>query len=156
MLSLFVGCNSLKDNVKEITASSGNKTIPVFSNGEDFKTIMKSLSLEELVYIKNKERVLIKFNEKSPKNIQLTEHILNKNGTPKFASEKTGKIIKTKLDKNKTSFKVEPNLATSLSSNGNDFNPGATIKGYHLVCDWGNNQSDYYFVIRGDAAISNK
>lgn len=155
MFILLVGCNPIKNDVKEITVSSGNNSISVFSNDESFKTIMKSLSLEDLVYIKNYEEILIEFNGISPRNIKLTEHILNKKGAPKFATEEAGKVINTKLDKDNVAFKIEPNLTSSLSSNGNDFNPGATIKGYHLVCDFGKSNSDYYFIIRGDAAVLN-
>lgn len=156
LLFLTFGCNSSKNELQQIRVIYGKINIPVFSNGVEFTTIMDSKSIEDLDYIKNEETILIEFNGKEPKTLSLTEYILNENGAPKFNSEKTGKSIDIKLDKSKASFKIEPNISTSLSSNGNDYNPAATIKGYRLVCDWGENKSEYLFVIRGDAAILNK
>lgn len=156
MAILTVGCNLSKDELQQIKISAGKINIPVFDNDENFSTIMLSRSLEDLVYIKNKETILIEFDGKEPSTISLTEHILNENGSPKFATETEGKVIDIKLNKSKASFEIEPNFATSLSSNANDFNPGATIKGYRLVCSWEKSDSEYFFVIRGDAAITNE
>lgn len=147
------GCHASKNEEKEITVRAGKTDITLFNEDENFTTIMKSFRLEDLEYIKNYESILITFNAKKPKSINLTEHILNEKGEPKFATERTGKVLDTKWDENKVSFHVEPNLATSLSSNGRDYNPGATIKGYHLVCDWGEGDFDYYFIIRGDCGL---
>ncbi|MDO4167409.1 MAG: hypothetical protein Q4D32_08395 [Eubacteriales bacterium] len=121
------GCHASKNEEKEITVRAGKTDITLFNEEENFTTIMKSFRLEDLEYIKNYESILIIFNAKKPKSINLTEHILNEKGEPKFA--------------------------TSLSSNGRDYNPGATIKGYHLVCDWGEGDFDYYFIIRGDCGL---
>jgi hypothetical protein len=51
------------------------------------------------------------------------------------------------------SFAIKPNIATSLSSYSGDYLPGNTIKGYRLVVKWGENECEYAFIIRGDAAI---
>lgn len=156
ILTLTTSCGSPEGGHQPVNVHAGKTDIPIFENEENFTNIMVSKSLEDLVYIKNKETVLVEFNGKNPDTISMTEHILNENGSPKFATETKGKIIDVTLEKSKASFKIGSNFATSLSSNGNDFNPGAIIKGYRLVCDWGESESKYFFVIRGDAAITNK
>lgn len=155
MMILLAGCNVANNEGQKIIVTAGKINIALYNHRENFLSIIESISLEDLAYIKNNENILIEFNGKTPKSIRLSEHILNEKGEPKFATEEKGKDIDIKLDKSKASFKIEPNFATSFSSAGNDYDPGATIKGYRLVCDWGESNSEHFFVIRGDSAILN-
>lgn len=156
MMILLAGCTPAKKEGQKIIVTAGKVNISVYSHRENFLSIMDSLSLDDLDYIKNNKNILMEFNGKIPKSIRLSEHILNEKGEPKFSTEEKGKDIDIKWNKNKASFKIGPNFATSFSSAGHDYNPGATIKGYRLVCDWGESNSEHFFVIRGDSAILNE
>jgi hypothetical protein len=116
--------------------------------------LMKDQQSGDLVYLKNKEFITIKFDGKSPDTVKLTEHIIKADGTPKYTTENEGTVIDITFKNGKGSFIIQPNYATALSSNSNDYLPGNTIKGYRLLCNWGTDECEYAFVIRGDAAIT--
>lgn len=60
------------------------------------------------------------------------------------------------MNDNTASFKLEPNIATLLSSNSNDYEKGATLKGYRMIGEWKDGESEYLFVIKSDAAFINE
>ena len=43
---------------------------------------------------------------------------------------------------------MEPNIATAFSSNYKDYEKGATIKGYRMIFDWGESETEVLFVVR--------
>ena len=50
-----------------------------------------------------------------------------------------------------SSFKLERHWAALLSSSSEDYKNGNTLRGFRLLCTWGENQCEYAFVIRTDA-----
>lgn len=156
ILFIMTGCGSSKGGKQKIIVRAGNNNIFLSSDKRGFTAIMESHNLEDLPYIKNNQDILIEFNNEKPESIRVSEHILNKKGEPKFATEETGKNVDIKWNGAKAFFKTEPNIATLLSSDGNDYNKGAAIRGYHLTCDWGENDLELFFIIRSDSAVLNE
>ncbi|MDR2590703.1 MAG: hypothetical protein LBC71_06945 [Oscillospiraceae bacterium] len=119
----------------------------------NFHALMSRITVEDLVYVRNGETITIQFVGKAPNEYRLTEHILRETGDRKYSIN--GMEYDISFDKNNTTiFTIEPNFATALSSNGMDYEPGNTIKGYLLFARWGDNTCEYGFIIRGDAAIT--
>ena len=115
---------------------------------------MSDTTFDELPYIKNGETITIKFNGHVPNSVTLTEYILNKNGERKYTSDGMVYDINFGIFNHAANFTIKKNYATALSSSTLDYMRGNTIKGYKLVCAWGNNECEYSFIIRGDAAIT--
>ena len=42
-------------------------------------------------------------------------------------------------------------MAAMLSSNSKDYEPENTIRGFKLICSWGDNECEYGFIITSDA-----
>ncbi|MDR1629504.1 MAG: hypothetical protein LBS36_04745 [Oscillospiraceae bacterium] len=116
--------------------------------------IIKDNAPGDLVYLKNGESITIEFDGKLPDTVKLTEHIIKADGSAKYTTEHKGTAIDIAFKKGKGSFVIEKNYATALSSNSADYAPGATIKGYRLLCNFGTDECEYAFVIRGDAAFT--
>ena len=51
----------------------------------------------------------------------------------------------------KGSFVLVSNPAALLSSASSDYEPGAIIRGFRLICEWGENECESVFIIRSDA-----
>ena len=116
--------------------------------------LMKDRVPENLVHLENGEDITVEFDGAVPDAIKLTEHIIRPDGSPKYTTEHEGTVIDAALKKGKATFTIEKNYVTALSSYSGDYAPGATLKGYRLLCNWGSDQCEYTFVIRGDAAIT--
>lgn len=156
IIFIMTGCASSKSEKKKIIVRNGNNNIFLSNDKRGFTAIMESHSLDDLPYVKNNQDILIEFNNEKPEFISVSEHILNEKGEPKFATEETGKNVDIKWNGAKALFKTKPNIATLLSSDGNDYNKGAAIRGYHLTCNWGEYDSEFFFIIRSDSAVLNE
>ena len=119
-----------------------------------FKRMMSQTSINDLPLSENGDEVYIHFDSKLPDSATLTEYILKENGNMKYNIDGMECTLKLESSGSKASFTIQPNFATSLSSNSEDYLPGNTIKGYQLVCAWEKNECEYLFVLRGDAAIA--
>lgn len=159
----LAGCNgkNVSDKTSEISITSGDIEIPfvmglnkwegAFYDREDtFQTIMKGDSKNKLPYIKQGEKIQIVFKGKMPDTVSLKEYILTEDGNVKYTDKEVKEIPITFEDK-KGEFDVLLNFAAFLSSNSKDYEPGALIRGYRLVCSWGENECEYGFIIRTDA-----
>gem|GEM_PF-1623387 len=127
----------------------------VYDREDTFVELMNRYrSVSNLPYVRNGENITITFDGAIPNNVTLTEYILREDGREKYNSSGKEYEIRFSGMNRRSSFVVEPNFATALSSNSNDYLPGNTIKGYRLVASWGANECEYGFIIRGDAAMT--
>ena len=158
--SLNEEANKVPNKVPEITVSSNNINIPhtvglnewngaKYDREDTFKVLMKGSPT--LSYIKLGNKIQIKFIDSSvPDKVKMLDYILNEDGTAKY-TEKAIKTIPIKFENKKAEIILEQNLASMLSSNSADYEKGASIRGFRLVCSWGNNECEYAFVIKSDA-----
>ena len=149
---------------------SGDKTIEwavgknkwegfICDRSDNFQSLMDGKTIEDLEYVKDGEQVSFKLAGVAPDKMTLTEYLLVENGNEKY------NLVCMEYDLHYNAFNarfnpfgpsgfmftVKPNVATVLSSSSEDYEPGNTIKGYRLVCTWGDNECEYSFIIRGDA-----
>ena len=126
-----------------ITVKYGEKDIEVLDNRiADLK--------------RDSEEISINFNGEKPEKITAIEYILNDEGKYKYGKEKNGEEVILEWNKSNVILKVKPNIFTMFSSSGEDYNQKGILKGYHLVINYADKKDDYYFVIKGDAAITNQ
>jgi hypothetical protein len=118
------------------------------------KGFMKDKAIEDLVYLRDGDTIQITFPEgTAPEEVKLTEFLLNPDGSKKFrySADNPGKVLEFTLTDGACTFTLEGNAATFFSSNSEDYKPGNVIKGYYLLCNWGHDECEFAFVIRGDA-----
>lgn len=139
-----------------VVVSDGTDNIKIYENINDFTEIMDKVDKDDLVYVPDKKEISIKFNEEIPKDIHLLEYIIDENGNYKYSTDEVEKSIDVSMNGDKASFKLEPNMATLFSSDSTDYDKGAVIKGYRMVCEWKDRKSEYLFVIKSDAAVINE
>ncbi|MCL2672263.1 MAG: M56 family metallopeptidase [Clostridiales bacterium] len=125
----------------------------IYDRMDTFQVILRETAVSDLPYIPNGDVIRIIFDGILPDSAELAEYILRENGDMKY--NLSGEIYALPgFDRNgATSFRILANWATALSSNSGDYAPGAIIKGYRLICRWGENECEYAFIIRGDAAV---
>jgi hypothetical protein len=127
----------------------------VYDRLDVFQDLMpRYRSVSNLPYVKNGELITIAINGTVPDSVTLTEHILSSNGNRKYNIDGMTYDVSFGILNRVGTFTLTPNYATGLSSFSGDYEPGNTIKGYSLICTWGNNECEYGFIIRGDAAIT--
>lgn len=153
---LFLTACKVSKNDEPIVVSNGITNIKIYENINEFTEIMDKLDKNDLVYVADKKEISIKFNEEIPEDIHLSEYIIDENGNYKYSSDTAAKSIDVSMNGNEASFTLEPNIATLLSSNSNDYEKGATLKGYRMICEWKDGESEYLFVIKSDAAFINE
>lgn len=159
----FVACINSKvmNKPPELSVTTGDKKIgyvvglnrwnDVSYNSENpFHTIMKKDSGIEVPYIKLGEAFQINFKGNAPDSFELKDYLLKENGDAKYTGKEVKKIP-VSLTVGKGTFKLEPNGAELLSSDSRDYEPGKTIRGFKLICRFGNNECEYGFIIRTDA-----
>ena len=117
--------------------------------------LMDEHSRDSLPVVHNGQAVTIKFQGSAPRSWTLTEYILRDNGAPKYnLSGHKEYALRFPFLSRAGRFKIESNWATAFSSSSLDYLAGNTLKGYRLVCHWGENSCEYAFILRGDAAIT--
>ena len=122
----------------------------IYQNINNFQTIMKEDSGTEILYVKLWETILIEFKENAPKKTKLYDKLLKPDGSNKYEDKITMKLPVKFVD-GKSSFKLESQMASQLSSYSKDYEDGNTLRGFRLICTWGENECEYVFVIRTDA-----
>jgi hypothetical protein len=121
---------------------------------DTLKGLMKDKAIEDLIYLRDGDTIQITFPDgTAPEEVQLTEFLLNPDGSKKFrySSDNPGKELEFTLTDGIGTFTLEGNAATFFSSDSEDYKPGNVIKGYYLLCNWGHDECEFAFVIRGDA-----
>lgn len=162
IISLFIlsACtsNAIKKEAPMITINYGDKDIKynlVSYDADD--TIENSVFIidldkfhdEDIPYIKIGEKINIDFNGKFPDTCKLNDYILNPDGSKKY-NDPPIQIIPIEIFEYNSSFILEKNWPVSFSSNLKDYEKGAIIRGFRLVCSQEDSIYEYRFVIRTD------
>ncbi|MGF7047690.1 hypothetical protein J2T13_002195 [Paenibacillus sp. DS2015] len=171
LLSVFVllfillyGCSNTSNTMSEppeIRITAGDMEIAsvvglnqwngsIYDREDTFHTSMKEKSVADVPYLQLNQEIQIEFKGTAPDQFELREYIVDASGSIKY-TEKETKSIPFKYYNNTPSFILGPNPAAALSSDSADYEPGATIRGFRLNCIWGDNESEYAFIIRTDA-----
>jgi len=150
-----------KEKPPKIRITAGNKEIDYAyeikkwhgENNEEensFSSIMKNDSEFEILNIKLGTVIKIRFSRAIPDTYELKDYILNEKGDVKF-SEQTVQTIPMNLNSKTGSFVLKENWAASLSSDSDDYKPGAVLRGFKLTCEWNENKYIYMFMVKTDA-----
>ena len=161
ILYAFTGCNNSVTEPPEIKIIAGNSEMAyvvekITWNGEKieeedrFISLMQNQTVTDLAYIKLNETMQFEFDGKAPDSLSLTDQILNQDGSVKYTEKETRTVsLQEKNGGWECTLGVNP--AVHLSSNSADYEAGATIRGFRLLCVWGKNECEYVFILRSDA-----
>ncbi|RJE86920.1 hypothetical protein D3P07_17215 [Paenibacillus sp. 1011MAR3C5] len=150
------------NDIPRITIQSGDSEIPFVSrvvnnsdNPDDRSDAFETLinNKVEIPYLQIREKIQLILEKDAPVSQTLYDEILNENGTIKYNELSTKEVVFHFNDKIGT-FILAPNLASQLSSNSQDYEPGKSIRGFTLICNWENKSIQYSFIVRSDAEIS--
>lgn len=160
---ILTACSSKLSQTEapEISIKVGNKEVgyavglnkwngAVYDREDTFYTIMKEGSDIEVPYAHLGETIEIVFKGAAPDKYELRDYILREDGFVKYTEKEVVKIP-IELVNGKASFELDMNWAALLSSNSKDYEPGGVLRGFRLICSWGENECEYGFVIRTDA-----
>ncbi|MDN4601485.1 hypothetical protein P5G61_09640 [Paenibacillus sp. F6_3S_P_1C] len=143
----------IKANDKEITPTviliSGNKQD--YWNMDSFQSILKN-SDSVVPYVKIGETISIKFdNQKSaPDSYELVDYVLTEKGEIKYKQPDLTKLT-MEFNSGTGSFILPVNELTYASSNSEDYEPGAVLRGFRLLSKWKNTTQEMSFIIKTDA-----
>jgi hypothetical protein len=167
VITFLVGCNSSsidtvsEEVIPEITIQSGDTSIDysvglnywnkaVYDRIDNFTIIIED-GYESLPYIELGNEVTISFNDNSvPDEYELYDYVLNKEGSPKYTNKEV-REIPLNIENGTGSFILDMHFAALLSSNSDDYERGASIRGFKLICRWGEDECEYGFIVRSDA-----
>ncbi|MDR1184778.1 MAG: hypothetical protein LBK67_08280 [Coriobacteriales bacterium] len=169
LLIALSGCNPSEPPKPKITA--GDSELPyviglnkwngsAYDKEDNFILIMRDNPATDMPYVASGETISIEFDGKMPDSVKLTDHILRSDGTHTFAVEKANgthtfaveRTIDIDFSKGKGSFILDENRSASLGSSDDMFD--ASIRGFRLVCSWGDNECEYAFIIRSDPPMT--
>ncbi len=163
-ISFIVGCKDV-DNAPPLTIECDSQNIPYNIglnewNGSkyDREDVLVSLSKDnnQIPYFELGKRIYISFEpEKAPDKIVLYDYILKEDGRPKYTDKETSEVTFEFIN-NEATFILNENLSAMLSSNSKDYEKGAVLRGFKLVCNWGKNECEYGFLIKTDAMKDKK
>lgn len=159
----FTACSSniAQTEPPEILIKVGNKEMgyvvglnqwdgAIYDREDTFHTIMKEGSDIEVPYARLGESIEIEFKGATPDKYELRDHILRENGSIKYTEKEVVKIP-IELVNGKASFELDVHWSAFLSSSSKDYELGGVLRGFRLICSWGENECEYGFVIRTDA-----
>lgn len=150
-------------NDVEVTAShqeihtvmvSKNVEKPDYEEMSSFRTLME-LHASDLPYIHIGEPIRIEFLNQTtePDSYELIDYVLTEEGEMRYKIPETIKP-RVKFNQGTASFTLEENFLVYASSASVDYEPGAVLRGFRLVCTWGDNTQEVAFVIRTDVNSS--
>lgn len=163
VLAVFVGCNRDPDSPPKIVVKTakGEASYAVrllqwngkeYQDETDFQTITNQETKPTIPYIPLKDEVVIEFQGEMPKEATLNNRILTREYLPRYGEKITQENAIT-IQNQQITFQQIGNVASGLSSNLADYQPGAVLQGYVLRCKWGKNECEYLFIIRTDSGI---
>lgn len=158
-----VGCSHKFDHLPEITVTSDSGIIgcatsilkwgEVTNESENIFAKILEDGPVELPYIRLGERIYIQFNENPPDSAVMYDKLITEYGGNVYDERVTNEIPLVFQD-GELSFVLEAHFASNLSSDSESYKDGNTIRGFKIVCKWGEDECEYGFVIRTDAVIS--
>lgn len=132
------------DNTNSVVMSRVVDSLNDQDNGL-FKSIINDSKIT-IPYARLGEIVNLTFTGKTPVSYELKESILNKDGAIKTPQ----RSIHIQFTNGSASFNLSENNFSFLSSNIKDYEFGASIRGYRLICKWEDRMQEYAFIIRTD------
>lgn len=152
---VLMGCstNSMQEP-PEISITIGDKEIEyisaknkwdgsIYDREDTFVTILKNQ--KDIPIIENGSIVEVAFQSNSPDEFKVFDILIDENGQQIY-TDKEIKSIPVVLAGGKYVFNIETHFASSLSSyyesNKKD------IRGFRMIASWGENESEYAFVIK--------
>lgn len=105
----------------------------------------------EFPYLPLGAQIDLAFAGGAPDSALLRDCLLNADGTEKYLVDELPEPAVLSFEQGAASFALQPNWMSALSSNLADYAPGATLRGFRLICNWGVNQCEYAFIVRTDA-----
>lgn len=162
-LFTFAACkaeDTKLSTLPEITVetSGGGSVAPIksrviddidYTDTELFQAILQEID-QPIPYIKLGETIQIAFADKDMDLFEMRDALLREDGTLKY-TEPTQNVVSVQFNDGKGSFTLDTHMATFLSSHTKDYEPGATIRGFRLICDWEGKKVEYVFAVRTDA-----
>lgn len=164
MASALTSCgNRLQEETSEISISSCGKEIAFIS--EEFYPSDEENSASEFVsaeswleqagepeYYPDGSLFEIKFPEDMgiPDSVSINDVLITSDGKLKYDKSVAVKEAVPVINDNTVSFVLDKHLATSLSSNSEDYKKGSAYRSFGIICGWGDEQYRYTFCIRSD------
>lgn len=147
MPEIKISCGGLEIESAAMKIEWEGKT---FDDEELFKALIKGKEISELQYFALGEEITIEFLGGKPDSYTLTEHLLTNGAVYKY-SIREDREIKPEENAAGLSFKLSFNPASMLSSQLEDYEKGASLRGFRLRCEWGENSGEYAFLLRSDS-----
>lgn len=112
---------------------------------------MENKTVDDIPFIKSDSEVMIKFKGTIPDTFALSDRILNTDGTYKSFIN----LNSTPLDYTTKcgSFVLIADLKTNLRTYTTNQVDRSLLRGFELICCFGDNKCKYSFVIRTDSSI---
>ncbi|MDF1618635.1 hypothetical protein [Petrocella sp. FN5] len=126
----------------------------VYDRIDNFDAIMDSEMASQIQYVALGEVIEITFEKNQvPDEVRLYDYVLDEKGRPKYSSKE---ILQREIaiEDGTGSFILEGHMATMLSSSSDDYLSGKSIRGFKLICRWGEDECEYGFIIKSDAGMS--
>ncbi|MDU4697726.1 MAG: hypothetical protein E6Y08_18125 [Paenibacillus sp.] len=129
---------------------SPNVGKPDYEDMSSFRTLME-MHAPALPYIHIGEPIQIEFLHQTtePDSYELIDYVLTEEGGMRY---KIPEPIKPRVEFNQgtATFTLEENFLVYASSASVDYEPGAVLRGFRLLCTWGDKTQEVAFVIRTD------
>lgn len=156
--------SNIPKEIPNISISIGDHNVPYVSNPnvwnrkaydrkDLFKTILDKSSDTEIPYIRLDKIVKVDFGKNPPEKIEILDSLINEFGNLRFAEKVSIISIIPNINGGEYSFELKKTMASALSSDTFSYQPGNTLRGYRILCSWGNNKCEYAFVIKTDAGM---
>lgn len=150
-IAVFCTACSKTGEPSDIKVSSGDTVIPHLMDAKDgFEECVEKN--EELVYLKLGDKIRIEFQGDEPDTIELKNSLLYPDGNQKY-TPKESDILDVELKNGVIEFDLPQDMTVLFSSDSKDYLPGNTIRGLKLKAVWGEEEREFYFVIRTDASF---
>ncbi|MCK5130479.1 MAG: hypothetical protein KAQ68_11540, partial [Clostridiales bacterium] len=119
-----------------------------YDEDEVFQSLLSEYTIEEIPYIKLGETINIRFDE-VPDNYEIWDYIIDTKGKLKYPAKLRQEII-VEMKEEIATFKLDVNMASLLSSYYDPNSQGATVRGFKIICTYGEGVIKYAFVLRTD------
>ncbi|GAB6926537.1 hypothetical protein JCM10914A_05200 [Paenibacillus sp. JCM 10914] len=100
-------------------------------------------------YIRLGDTIELDFGNHTPTTCEITDYLLGVDGTLKYRNTITD--VDIEILNGRGSFVLDENWAVSLSSQFRDYETGATLRGFKIICNWKDRTQEYALVARTDA-----
>lgn len=157
ILSICSACSSEEDSNASLIATHNETEVPIASRPtesnatEDTQLFQRILQESDrtIPYVKLGETIRLNFGDQAPQSFELSDYLLGEEGTLKY--RKAIRNIEMDIHDGIGDLVLDENGFAALSSNSKDYEPGATLRGFRMICNWKDHTQEYAFVIRTDA-----